>query len=188
MEKKIWFTSDLHFGHQKEFLWGPRGFESSLEHDEAIIRNWNSVIKSDDDVYVLGDLMLGDNEYGINCINKLTGNIHVILGNHDSETRITLYLEKCPNIIEITYAKEIKINKNYFFLCHYPTVTANYDDDKPWAKHLINLHGHTHFKDKFYNNNPYMYNVALDAHNNYPIEITEIIENIKNKKMQLDIQ
>lgn len=188
MERKIWFTSDLHFGHQKEFLWGPRGFKSSLEHDEAIICNWNSVIKSDDNVYVLGDLMLGDNEYGINCINKLTGNIHVILGNHDSETRITLYLEKCPNIIEITYAKEIKINKNYFFLCHYPTVTANYDDDKPWAKHLINLHGHTHFKDKFYNNNPYMYNVALDAHNNYPIEITEIIENIREKKMQLDIQ
>ena len=44
MENKIWFTSDPHFGHQKEFLWGPRGFNSSLEHDEAIIQNWNSVV------------------------------------------------------------------------------------------------------------------------------------------------
>jgi calcineurin-like phosphoesterase family protein len=39
IEKKIWFTSDTHFGHQKEFIWGPRGFKSSKEHDEAIICN-----------------------------------------------------------------------------------------------------------------------------------------------------
>ena len=70
MGNKIWFTSDIHFGHQKEFLWGPRGFESSLEHDEAIIRNWNSVVDYDDDIYVLGDLMLGDNDYDIKCINR----------------------------------------------------------------------------------------------------------------------
>ena len=187
MKKKIWFTSDLHFGHQKEFLWGPRGFESSIEHDEVIIRNWNSVIDYEDEVYVLGDLMLGDNEYGLNCIKRLAGHIHVILGNHDSETRAVLYLS-CPNIETIDYAREEKIGKNYFFLCHYPVITANYDDQKAWAKHLINLHGHTHFKDKFYNNNPYMYNVSLDAHNNYPVEIHEIIEDIREKKMQLDIQ
>ena len=187
MEKKIWFTSDLHFGHQKEFLWGPRGFKSSQEHDEAIIRNWNSVINSDDEVYILGDLMLGDNEYGLNCIKRLAGHIHIILGNHDSETRAALYLH-CPNIETIDYAREEKFGKNYFFLCHYPVITANYDDQKAWAKHLINLHGHTHSQAKFYNNNPYMYNVSLDAHNNYPIEINEIIEDIRQEKMQLDIQ
>ena len=149
MERKIWFTSDPHFGHQKEFLWGPRGFGSSLEHDEAIIRNWNSVVDCDDDVYVLGDFMLGDNDYGIKCINRLTGKIH-------------------------------------FFLCHYPVITANYDDQKAWAKHLINLHGHTHSTEKFYNNNPYMYNVGLDSHNNFPVEINKIINDIKDKKIQLD--
>ncbi len=188
MERNIWFNSDPHFGHQKEFLWGPRGFNSSLEHDEAIIRNWNSVVDYDDDVYVLGDLMLGDNDYGIKCINRLTGNIHIILGNHDTESRITLYLEQCPNIIEITYAKELKIGKNYFFLCHYPVITANYDDQKAWAKHLINLHGHTHSSERFYNNNPYMYNVGLDSHNNFPIEINEIVNDIREKKIQLDRQ
>lgn len=132
--------------------------------------------------------MLENNDYGINCINRLVGNIHIILGNHDSEARITLYLKNCPNVIEITYAKEIKMGKNYFFLCHYPVITANYDDQKAWAKHLINLHGHTHSKEKFYNNNPYIYNVSLDAHNNFPIEIKKIIEEIKEQKMLLDKQ
>ena len=186
-ERKIWFTSDLHFGHNKEFLWGPRGFESSQEHDEAVIRNWNSVVDYDDDVYVLGDLMLGDNEYGLNCIKRLSGHIHIILGNHDTETRAALYLH-CPNVETIDYAREEKFEKNYFFLCHYPVITANYDDQKAWAKHLINLHGHTHSDKRFYNNNPYMYNVSLDAHYNYPVELNEIIDDIKMFKEQLDKQ
>lgn len=32
---KIFLTSDLHFGHQREFLYGPRGFNTIQEHDEA---------------------------------------------------------------------------------------------------------------------------------------------------------
>ena len=60
--------------------------------------------------------------------------------------------------------------------CHYPTITANYDDDKPWAQHLcMPLFGHTHQEQPFYNNNPYMYNVGMDAHNCTPISIEEII-------------
>jgi len=185
MEKKIFLTSDTHFGHIKEFLYGPRGFESSLEHDEAVIRNWNSVVGPDDDIYHLGDVMLGDNEYGMKCLNRLNGNIHLVLGNHDTDARIELY-ESCPNIVEIVHAAQIKYKKNYFFLCHYPVITANYDDQKAWAKHLINLHGHTHSQNTFFNNNPYMYNVALDAHNNFPVLIDDIIEEVKQKKMEMD--
>lgn len=36
---KIWFTSDLHFGHNKSFLYEPRGFNSIEEHDATIIKN-----------------------------------------------------------------------------------------------------------------------------------------------------
>ena len=187
MEKKIWFTSDTHFGHSKDFLWSPRGFKSSFEHDQAIIKNWNEVVGSDDDVYLLGDIMLEDNDYGIDCLKQLNGKIHIILGNHDTNTRIDLY-KNCDKIVSVDYALQIRVNKNIFYLSHYPTITANYDDGKPWAKHLINLHGHTHSKNKFYNNNPYMYNVALDAHDCFPVEINEIIADIKDKKMQLDRQ
>lgn len=191
MDKKIWFTSDTHFGHIKDFLWGPRGFNSIEEHDETIIKNWNELIAPEDEVYHLGDVMLNDNEHGLECINHLNGKIHLIVGNHDTNTRIELY-KQCPNIVSIDYAKEIKIGKNYFWLCHYPTITANYDDNKSWAKHLINIYGHTHQTEKFYKVkeiseiNPYMYCVCLDAHNNRPVELNEIIEDIKNQKMLLD--
>lgn len=194
MEQKIWFTSDTHFGHVKDFLWAPRGFNSIEEHDEIIIKNWNEIVNPNDDIYHLGDVMLNDNDHGIECINRLNGRIHLILGNHDTESRIELY-KTCPNIVEICHAKELKIGKNYFWLCHYPTITANYDDDKSWAKHLICLYGHTHQKTKFYtyptedgSYNPYMYCVCLDAHNNRPVELQEIIDDIKAKKMLIDRQ
>ena len=48
--------------------------------------------------------------------------------------------------------------------------------------HTINLHGHTHSKDKFYQDIPFMYNVALDAHNNAPVSFDEIIADIEAKK------
>lgn len=184
-ESKFWFTSDLHFGHDRDFLYGPRSFESIEEHDKAIIKNWNSVVGVNDVVFVLGDLMLNDDEHGINCLSQLNGHLFIIYGNHDSETRINLY-DQYSWLNLLGYAAKLKIKKNIFYLSHYPTITSNYDDGKPWAQHVINLHGHTHSKNKFYNNNPYMYNVALDAHNNYPVSLEKIIEDIKAKKEELD--
>ena len=49
----IYVTSDLHFGHDREFIFGPRGFKTIQEHDEAIIQNWNSVVTKSDLVYIL---------------------------------------------------------------------------------------------------------------------------------------
>ena len=143
----------------------------------------NEYDKSNDNSIV--NLMLNDNDYGLHCLNQLNGKIHIICGNHDTDTRAQLY-DQCINVVEVCSVKELKIGKNYFWLCHYPTITANYDDNKPWAKHLINLYGHTHQKTKFYNDNPYMYCVCLDAHNNHPVELQTILTDIKNKKMQLD--
>ena len=56
----------------------------------------------------------------------------------------------------------------------------NYDDVK---KHhpLINLHGHTHYQNKFYNDNPYMYNVGVDSQDGYPVSIDKIKADIKEK-------
>lgn len=103
--KKIWFTSDTHFGwgHVKDFLWAPRGFNSIEEHDTAIIENWNSIVDPDDEVYHLGDVMLGDNEHGIKCLEQLNGRIHILIGNHDTDTRIQLY-RQCKNVVSIDYA------------------------------------------------------------------------------------
>ena len=88
---KIFVTSDTHFGHDREFLWGPRGFISHVDHDRQVIENWNSVVGPDDIVYHLGDVMLGDTEYGMGCLAQLNGHIKIIRGNHDTDRRWALY-------------------------------------------------------------------------------------------------
>ena len=177
----IYFTSDLHFNHDREFIYAPRGFSSIHEMNDIIIEKWNSIINMEDDIYVLGDLMLGNNETAIKMIKNLKGNIHIIRGNHDTDTRITLYND-CYNIVEITEGQYLKINGYHFYLCHYPTITSNLEKDGNLKSHLINLFGHTHQNNNFYNDIPFMYHVGVDSHNCYPVSFEQIIEDIKKKR------
>ena len=181
----ILFTSDMHLGHDKDFVTKARGFQTVEEMNAEIIRRWNERVYPDDDVYVLGDLTLGDVEEGIRLIAKLNGYLHIMRGNHDTDKKVERYLE-LPNVVSVQYADVLKYGKAVFWMGHYPTITANYDDDKPWAKHVVCLFGHTHQEQPFYNDNPYMYNVGMDAHNCTPITIDEIIADIRKKKEELN--
>lgn len=174
-----WLSSDLHFGHDRGFIYSPRGFTSIEEHDETLIKNWNSRIGPEDTVYLLGDIMLGDNEYGLNCLKQLNGDIHIILGNHDTPKRIELY-KSVENVRTITYASRIDYGKYHFFLCHYPVDCTNMNETDLKAM-VLNIHGHTHSPQKFTNDNPYRYNVNPEAHSNMPVAIEEIIADIKAK-------
>ena len=177
---KIWLTSDLHFGHDREFIWGPRGFNNVHEMNDTVIKNWNSTVDVEDDVYVLGDLMLGNNEEGIKMIKQLKGKIHIILGNHDTAPRKALY-EECHNVVDVKYADVIKFNGYTFYLSHYPTMTSNLENSAHISEHMVNLYGHTHQKGNFYEDIPFMYHVGMDSHDCYPVDLETIIEDIKEE-------
>jgi calcineurin-like phosphoesterase family protein len=176
---KIYLTSDLHFGHEREFLYGPRNFASIQEHDEAVITLWNETVQEDDDVYVLGDLMLNDNEHGLKCLRRLNGRIHLVRGNHDTDARWKLYSE-LENVVEMENVIVFKYRKYHFYLSHFPTLTANLEKES-LHQCTLNLFGHTHDKRRFFEDRPYMYNVSLDAHNCVPVLLDDIIEEMKAK-------
>lgn len=177
---KIWLTSDLHLGHDREFIYGPRGFDSIEEHDKTIIKNWNELVSWDDEVWLLGDCMLGDNESGCRKLNQLAGNIRIIAGNHDTATRIQMYANIRPTILTMGLAYILKYQGYSFYLSHYPTITSNLDDNKPLNRRVIGVTGHCHTKNKFKDmNKGLIYHVELDAHNNKPILLDNIIEDIK---------
>ena len=149
----IYFTSDLHFCHDRQFIYGPRGFSSIKEHDETIVKNWNSIVQSDDTVYILGDLMLNDNEKGIEYLRQLNGFKFFIRGNHDADNRTQLYQDN--GIPFIGDAHYMKYNGYHFYLSHYPTLTGNLEKES-LKQMTLNLFGHTHQKDKFYEDRPYL--------------------------------
>ena len=176
---KIFVTSDLHFGHDREFVWGARGFKSIEEHDVEIIKRWNKVVTAEDDVYILGDLMLSDNAHGIQCLSQLNGKLHILTGNHCTAARQKLY-HTLENMVEFCgCATTIKYKKKQLYLSHYPTITSNMEANPHQA--VFNLYGHTHQTTNFYNGQPFMYHVGVDSHNCYPVLLDDVITEIKNE-------
>ena len=186
---KIYITSDLHFNHNKDFLYESRGFSNIEDMNNTIIANWNSIIAPDDDIYILGDLMLGGSEKmadGLNLIISLNGKLHLIRGNHDTDTRWKAY-GTLHNVVEQKNAIYLKYNKYHFYLSHYPSITSNFDSDKPLKARLLNLCGHTHTKDKWQDiGKGYIYHCELDAHNCYPVLLDDIIEDFKRTIINLN--
>ena len=177
----LWFTSDMHFDHDREFIYKPRGFENVQEQNEVILENILNSVKEDDELYLLGDIALGgpDND-GTRYLKEIPCKIHIIRGNHDTDKRIEAYAG-LPNVVDIVEAMRLNVGKYHFFLCHYPTYTSSLTETSI-KRCLINLYGHTHQKSNFFNDIPFMYHVGVDSHNNKPICLEEIIEDIKKKK------
>lgn len=185
---RIFVTSDTHFGHDREFLYVPRGFTSIVEHDAAVIKNWNSVVSPEDIVYHLGDVMLGDNEHGMDCLRQLNGKIIIVPGNHDTVTRIKLY-KTLPNVKVLEFidgfeelnpmAITFKYRKYLFYMSHHPTTTSNLDANPHLRANLINLYGHTHQQSLFYQDKPFMFHVGMDSNNCTPVLLDDAIEIMK---------
>ena len=181
----IFLTSDLHFNHDREFVWKVRGFDSVQEMNETIVKNWNSVVGPDDDVYVLGDLCLGGGSCTILLENKhliesLNGKLHIIRGNHDTNPRVRIY-GLCANVVdEVKWADMLNYNGYHFYLSHFPTLTGNLEKES-LKQCTCNLFGHTHQTTNFHLDMPFMYHVGMDSHNCYPVALDDIIEEMKAK-------
>lgn len=173
MSGNIFFSSDLHINHNKEFIYEIRGFDSVEEMNEAIIERFNAIVTPNDTLYLLGDSCMGPVEAAAPILKRLHGNIIYSIGNHDTNKRLIEYKHlgwKC-----IGYADMLVYKKYSFLLSHWPTLVANQLDKPIW-----NLSGHTHSKNIF--NYLNVYNVAVDAHDCFPISLDEILDDIKEFK------
>ncbi len=127
---KVYFISDLHLGHRKILEFSPERKGSTVdEHDEWIIKTWNSVVTKRDTVFVLGDVAFS--RKALNKVKLLKGNKKLILGNHDQHP-IELYME------HFSIAPSLFKYKN-FWLSHFPI-----HPNELRGKH--NIHGHSHSK------------------------------------------
>ena len=173
----IYVISDLHIGHNQPFIYEVRGYKSVEEHDAAIINNINSVVREDDTLYILGDLAMGDIDNAKSHLENINcRNVKFIIGNHDTTNRIKMYEEL--GFENLGYATMLKCGKKHFYLSHYPTRTANYDDDKVWNR-VYNLCGHSHTSNKFDDIDMCAYHVDVESHNCTPISMNEIIEDLR---------
>lgn len=132
----IHFTSDLHLFHRNIIKHDNRPF-TSLDHmHEQIVNNWNSSVKPEDTVYLLGDLALHTSNKVKPIVNSLNGTIHFIMGNHDKLKEVV----KLGRFETISDYKELTLEDNTkIVMSHYPLLVWNAHHKGAW-----HLHGHCH--------------------------------------------
>lgn len=160
---EIYFTADLHLGHQNIIRHANRPFDSLEEMDETLIERWNSVVGPKDAVYVLGDIAWQTPRL---YLERLNGYKELIAGNHDRLGR--------PHIQGYTKVHQLyerKIDGQWVVMCHYSLMSWNRSSHGSWM-----LHGHSHGT---LEESPHIFrsDVGVDVWDFYPVHW----EDIKNK-------
>jgi len=79
-----YFTSDLHFGHDKIIDYCERPFRDLAHMTEQLTQRWNDTVGDADDVWVLGDVALYWRRRDLEqVLAGLKGRKHLGIGNHD---------------------------------------------------------------------------------------------------------
>lgn len=129
---KIRLISDLHLGHEK--MAQRRGFKSSEEHDEYLIKEWNKVVSKRDTTWILGDITMEKSDYSI--LDKLQGYKKIILGNHDRPQHIKTMLEYVNSVCGMS---KMMFEDKRIFLTHCPIHPSEFA-----YRVAYNIHGHIH--------------------------------------------
>lgn len=135
----IYFTSDTHYNHKNICRFSNRPFKSVQEMNEALIQNWNSVVKPEDTTYIIGDFNFGDAGESKRILSRLNGSKNLIKGNHD---RIQYSSDSGFGFIKDYYELTHEFSdgfKQKLVLCHYAMRVWNKSHYGSW-----NLYGHSH--------------------------------------------
>lgn len=79
---RFW-TSDLHFGHENIIAYANRPFGDVVDMEEKLIENWNCMVSSSDEVWIVGDFAMGQLSETLPVVKRLNGRKVLIPGNHD---------------------------------------------------------------------------------------------------------
>lgn len=178
------FTSDQHFGHEAIIRLSNRPFYSVEHMNKTIVERYNSVIGKDDTVIFVGDISyLKKNDYK-KIMKELNGHKILVRGNHDKGTQSD-FLEFGFDLIVDTFMM-LEIENINIKVCHYPypNMQTSWPDKhilkRPTPnKNEILIHGHTHNKEKRFEN---MIHVGVDAWDFTPALYDDIVSIVKEIK------
>lgn len=192
-----YLTSDNHFWHANVIKYCNRPYYSVEEMNEAMIYNWNSVVKPEDTIYCLGDFSFAGRSVELYS-SRLNGNKILVPGNHDPIHPYNKHFKKSAKQGDSLYWKRFYESHGWTVLCEigetldipnvaivnlnhmpYDTVDPRYQDylthnDGKW---LLCGHVHQNWKVK-----DRMINVGVDVWNFTPINVDEISKIILQTK------
>ena len=182
--RDIWVISDTHLGHENILKFADKDgkkFRGDLFKDvdhmnEAILNNWNSVVKPGDKVYHLGDVFFGDKEKFKTLWPRFNGSKRLIVGNHDDISWLS-----SGSFFKKVYMWRMWPEYNIIFShvpLHESTLAPRIQKEKykegdcgSEPVKVLNVHGHIHQNQS--PDGPY-YNVSCEAVNYTPVHIEDL--------------
>lgn len=202
-----WFSSDQHYGHESVIGFCNRPFNNAEEMNQALIDNWNTLVKPEDLCIFVGDVFMYCNaEKMRDILSKLNGNRKIlVIGNHDRDRRnlmnvgFSLVVEQM--VLEIAEEKvllshypfrmkpwlsfwvktkaRIKNIFRWFGIETKPIFFEKYHNRRPKDEGQFLICGHTHTK---YKSNGRMIDVGVDSRKYKPVNIQVISNEISEIK------
>lgn len=86
----VFYTSDLHIGHRR--VSELRGYGSTDQHDGVLGWKWDSDVRPDDTVWILGDISINGGQHALDWIAERPGHKVLVAGNHDPAQTVRLLL------------------------------------------------------------------------------------------------
>jgi len=163
----VFFIADTHFGDEAIINYCGRPFENVDEMNKTLIKNWNSRVTNDDDVYIIGDVFYAGRDASgyknsIEIVSQLKGKLHLIAGNHDIPyLKKTEYHYLFADVDQIRYLKHEDKN---IFMCHYPMAEWSGYYRESW-----HIYGHIHN----HKNKAFMHMREMDRALNAGVEIID---------------
>jgi len=194
---RLFFTSDLHFGHERIIEYCNRPYSSVHEMNKSLTDNWNSRITNDDTIIIAGDFCLGGKQQWEKYLSYLNGNKILVLGNHDHKVPEHLFKVVTPLLnMEVRDVDNGKLQR--ITVCHYAMLSWHQSHKGAWQ-----LFGHWHGRSLL---NPKrddisgfieeeqqqitkvnisrQYDVGIDNNDYYPISYLEIKQIFKNEDIR----
>ena len=154
--------------HRNIIKYCNRPFKDVYEMNEAMIDNWNKVVRKEDKVIMNGDFALCGKDKIIEIGQRLNGRKTLILGNHDGASLKTYY----DAGFEMVSKYPILVNE-FFIVSHQPPQFIS--DNTPYVYFYAHVHDNLAYADC----SPRSFCVSAERINYTPIEFNEIVKRMR---------
>jgi calcineurin-like phosphoesterase family protein len=191
------FSSDPHFGHVRIIDLCERPFGSVDEMNQTILDNYNRACGRNDELWILGDVVMGSFAENLELLGQLEAGWKVMVsGNHD-RTSLAYHHSKDPDkaaakreqyyreyrrffdlVLEDSPDLHMKLGEVSFAMSHYPYEGDSHGLDRhselrPVDRGLPLIHGHVHGE---WQTRGRQFNVGVDVNDFKPVPETKLVD------------